>query len=121
VAGAAVALLLALSPLRYSGLFERYEQWHTLSAESAAFLTDLQVRIEALPPDGGVVKTSGLPERRPRTGPVGVHGAAGLGRYSVRAWAVLALPGRRVVVLEDEPEAREAGEVFVRIAPSELP
>jgi len=120
-AGATVALLLALSPLRYSGLFERYEQWHALSAESAAFLTELQARIEALPPDGGVVRASGLPESRARTGPVGVHGAAGLGRYSVRAWAALELPGRRVVVLADEPEAREAGEVVVRIAPPGLP
>ena len=120
-AGVAVALLLALSPLRYSGLFERYEQWHTLSAESAAFLADLQSRIEALPPGGGVVRITGLPERRARVGPVGVHGAAGLGRYSVTAWAALELPGRRIVVREAEPEARSAGEVVVLIGPARLP
>ncbi len=120
-AGATFALLLALSPLRYSGLFERYEQWHELSAESATFLDDLRRRIEALPARGGRVRTSALPERRPRAGPVGVHGAAGLGLYSVRAWAALELPERRVVVRAGGSAAREAGVVVVVIDGASAP
>ena len=119
LAGAAVAVLLAIAPLRYSGLFERYPQWERLSSESSVFLADLQERIEAAEPGGAVVRVSGLPQRAPRRRPVGVYGAGGLAPYSVQAWAEVALPERRVRVLAQDPVQIADDEVVVVLVGAE--
>jgi hypothetical protein len=119
LAGAAVALLLAFAPLRYSGLFERYPQWERLSSESSVFLADLRERIAVAEPGGPVLRVFGLPQRAPRRRPVGIYGAGGLAPYSVQAWVEIELPGRRVRVLARDPVQIAHDEIVVVLVGAE--
>ena len=114
-----MALLAAASPLRHSGLFQRYPQWQRMSAATTAFLADLRQDIQAPEAGGTVLRISGLPEREPRAGPVALHGAAaGLAPYSVQAWADATLHPQRVRVVTETPTRVDPGEVVVLLPAS---
>lgn len=115
---AAVALALAVAGLRYSGVFVQYDQWSSLDAAVARYLDALRPRIEAAEPGGPPLLAPGLPERLPRSGAVGVHGAAGLGSYSVQAWAALTLPDTPVRVAT-APGPVAPDEILVVVPPDE--
>jgi hypothetical protein len=109
-----VALLAAASPLRHSGLFQRYPQWQRVSTATTAFLSDLGQRIRAPEAGGAVLRVSGLPDREPHTGAVGLHGsAAGLAPYSVQAWADATLHPRRVRIVTEAPTRIDPDEIVV--------
>jgi hypothetical protein len=124
LAGAAAALLLLASHLRFSPLLHSYPEWSVLSRQERDFLERFRSAVAAAE-IGTTVAVAELPlgtgaplER------VGVRSALGLADYSVAAWAELALPERPLrVVLHagGEPTPPTPGLVTVDAIPLPSP
>ena len=89
LAAAAIALVLAGSHLRYSGLIHHYPAWDVVSRQERLFLERFRAALDAARP-GTTIVVPGLPlgngepiER------VGIRSALGLSDYSVEAYAAL--------------------------------
>ncbi len=91
--------LLVAQALRYTPLLHDYPDWPLVSERSAAFLERVREATRGATP-GDVRSVPGLPlGRATPLERVGVRSAIGLADYSVEAWAELALPGPRLVVV----------------------
>jgi len=84
--------------MRYSPLFQKYDEYDRATAASVEFLQKLRNRIDGAP-DGSVILAPPMPTWvRPRSDGPTVFGVAILADYSVQAWAELIYPDRRIRV-----------------------
>ncbi len=101
VACVAMIGLLAVPVIRqarFSPLIFHYGEGERATAASRAFLEEARAQINAAP-DGSVLEAPPLPRRVPPVDPLRTLGTTILLDYSVRAWAELTLPERRVRVV----------------------
>lgn len=89
----------------YSPVVRDYDEWQRATAISQVFLDDLGAQIRSSP-DGAVIEAKPIPIWvEPSEGGLEVRGAAVLADYSIVAWSVLTLPGRRIRVCQATDEA----------------
>ncbi len=115
-AAATLLLLWGLAgwQMRYSPLFQEYDEYERATAAGDEFFQKLRNRIDTAP-DGSVILAPAMPTWvRPRPDRPTVFGAAILADYSVQAWAELMYRERRIRVTTRPPA------MIGRPAPDEL-
>jgi hypothetical protein len=101
----AVVIAFVIWQGSYSPLVRDYDEWRRASAVSHAFLDHLATQVSKSP-DGSVIEAKPIPIwAEPSEGGLEVRGAAILADYSIEAWSVLTLPGRRIRVCQSTDEA----------------